>query len=70
MIDAEKINRCLQVLMQAATQARANLSPREQIAFHAGLRAAHAEEALTQGDNVRAQAHFAGLVELMQKLER
>lgn len=48
-------------LARLAELAKSRLAPRELLAFRAGLRAAHAEEALIQGDRLRAVAHFRGL---------
>jgi len=55
-------------LAKLAEYAKSRLTPREILAFKAGLRAAHAEEALIQGDKLRAIAHFRGLAKIAKIL--
>lgn len=68
-LDEKSLKDCWQKLLDASTKARAGLSSREKVAFAAGLRASHAEEALTQGDVARANAHFQALLGFMAQLE-
>lgn len=64
-----ELERCFNELVDVMNIMRTRLSPREQLIFEAGLHASHAEEAmLTAGDELRAKAHFRGLVQNMQKL--
>lgn len=61
--------RAFATLIAESERARSAMSNRERIAFAAGLRAAHAEEALTAGEAARAMAHFTALEKLVRLLE-
>jgi hypothetical protein len=49
---------CFRRLAGDVARLQGSLTPRERLALQAGLRAAHAEEALLAGDARRASAHF------------
>ena len=68
--DAEKKRfvKCLRLLMAAMKRTQTNMSPREILAFQAGLHASHAEEAMMSGETARAEAHFGSLLEKMMRL--
>lgn len=69
-LDKKRFEECLTGLMQAMSEIQSGMTEREQLAFQAGLRASHAEEAFMQGDEQRAQAHFSKLLEFMGQLRR
>lgn len=64
-----QVKECFNLLGRAYATIRDGLTEREKLAFQAGLRAAHAEEALAQGDIQRAEAHFSHLLQLGKRLK-
>lgn len=67
---ADRTRQCFRLLVAASKKLRRSLSPREAAAFKAGLHAAHAEEALTIGDEPRSLAHFDKLLRLAKVLRK
>lgn len=63
-----KTQECFDHLMGTLQQFYVSLTPRERLAFQAGLRASHIEEALAHGEIDRARSHFTGLVNLINRL--
>jgi hypothetical protein len=59
---------CVRAMTAVSAQAKHKLSAREITAYKAGLRAAHMEEALTQGDEPRAIAHAQALAAHIKEL--
>lgn len=67
-VDTGYFRDCLKQFARLLKDAQRNMSPREVVAFKAGLRAAHAEEALMAGDTLRAEAHLTSLLRFLRIL--
>jgi hypothetical protein len=55
-------------VMDAVTQFKKTLSPRDVAMLQLGMRASHMEEALAQGDTARAESHRQKLVQLLENM--
>ena len=55
-------------MLQLMARFKRTLSPRDFALLAIGMRASHIEEALSQGDVVRAQGHFDRLAQALQDL--
>jgi hypothetical protein len=69
MTEDLKLMQCVRTLTVRVGRLMRSLSPRERLALKVGLSASHAEEALTQGDMMRARAHVQKLLKLARQLE-
>ena len=64
--ELEEFNRSLNRVIEIITKFGKRISPRDMFFLKIGLRASHIEEAITQGDTVRAKAHLKNLVNMMR----
>lgn len=62
--------KCVAELINRQKKLEQGMTKRERIAYAAGLRAAHMEEAIVSGETPRAVAHAKKLDKLMLELER
>lgn len=69
--DFRKVSRLVsafETLSGEMARVKARLSPRERLAFAAGLRVGHIRKARSQGDLARARAHLAKLMPIRARL--
>lgn len=69
MNDNYNLRQAFRRFLRLLEKRRQAFSYRETLAFQAGLRASHAEEAAVDGDVSRAEAHFAALLKILEKLK-
>lgn len=61
---------CFRALSKLLLDEAKKLTPRERLILFAGLKASHMEEALASGDIPRAEAHFIGILDILDELEK